>query len=260
MHASLVLLALAATSTAAPAQVPGAPGGPVYVAAAADLKFALDEIVARFRTSAPAVEVRTSYGSSGSFFAQISNGAPMDVFLSADATYPRKLIESGAAVRGTDFVYAIGRIVLWVPTSSPLDLENLGIRALLDPSVKRIALANPDHAPYGIAAVQAMRAAGVYEQVRSKLVLGQNIAQAAQFVQTGNADIGVLAISLAKAPTLAKEGRYWVVPTEAYGRMEQAGTLLTSARNPAAARAFIAFMQTGEARAILERYGFVLPK
>jgi molybdate transport system substrate-binding protein len=259
MHASLLMLAIAASSTP-PAEPLSRASGPVYVAAAADLKFALDEVVAQFRKTTPAVEVRTSFGSSGSFFAQISNGAPMDVFLSADARYPRKLVEAGAAVRGTEFVYAIGRIVLWVPKSSPLDLDKLGMKALADPSVKRIAIANPDHAPYGIAAVQAMRAAGVHDEIRPKLILGQNIAQAAQFVQSGNAEVGVLAISLAKAPTLANDGRYWLVGTANYERMEQAGVLLTSARNPAASRAFIAYLQGAEARSIMERYGFVLPK
>ena len=256
-----LVLAIAACAALLPAATrpDDRPSGVVRVAAAADLKFALEEVIARFRETAPGVEVRTSFGSSGSFFVQISNGAPMDLFLSADASYPRKLVADGAAVPGSEFAYGIGRIVLWVPRGSPIDLERLGMRALLDPSVRRIAIANPDHAPYGLAAVQAMRASGVHDRLGARLVLGQNVAQAAQFVQSGSAQIGVLAISLARSPPMTGDGRFWIVPDDAHEPLVQTGVLLKASRNPAAARAFAAFLRGPEGRDILRRYGFAVP-
>jgi molybdate transport system substrate-binding protein len=230
----------------------------VRIAAAADLEFALYEIVAAYKAKAPDCELRVSYGSSGNFFAQISNGAPFDLFLSADMSYPRKLVEGGLAQKGSEFSYAIGRLVVWVPKAARLDLTKLGIKALLDPSVRRIAIANPEHAPYGKAAVAAMRSLGIYEAVRPKLVFGENVAQAAQFVQSGNADAGILPLSLALAPTLQREGRYWPVPESAYPRMEQGGAIVASSRNVQAAKAFVAYLTGSEGRAILERYGFKL--
>src|SRR5262245_15335488 len=157
-----------------------APERPVAVAAASDLKFAMDELVAEFGRAHPDIKVVVTYGSSGNFHAQIANGAPFDAFFSADAQYPRLLAEAGLADKGSVFLYAIGRIVLWVPKTSSIAVER-GLSVLADRSVRHVAIANPKHAPYGRAAEAALRAAGVYDAVQSKLVFGENIAQTAQF-------------------------------------------------------------------------------
>jgi len=231
----------------------------VQAAAAADLKFALDEVLEAFHAHHPDIRVRVSYGSSGNFFAQLSNRAPFDIFFSADVDYPRKLIEQGLAARETEFLYAVGRIVLWVPRRSTLDLEALGIQALVHPSVRKIAIANPRHAPYGRAAEAAMQTLGVYERAQERLVYGENIAQTAQFVQTGSADIGIIALALALAPAMREEGRYWEVPLTAYPRMDQGGVILSWAKEPAAAGALRAFMLGPAGKDVLRRYGFFLP-
>src|SRR5262245_38457685 len=236
---------------------PGAEG--VRVAAAADLKFALEDVAAAFRQARPDVTVKVTYGASGNFFAQLSNRAPFDLFLSADVEYPRKLIEQGLADRDSEFLYAVGHLVLWVPSSSALDLEKLGANALLDPSVRKIAVANPRHAPYGRAAVAALKSLGVFDQVEGKLVYGENVAQAAQFAQSGSADAGVFALSLAMAPSLRDKGRYWEVPLTAHPRLDQGGVILNWAQDRGSAGAFRAFLLGEEGKAVLKRYGFFLP-
>jgi molybdate transport system substrate-binding protein len=229
------------------------------VAAAADLKFALDDLVKEFEGKNPATKVNVTYGSSGNFFAQIQNGAPFDLFFSADVEYPRKLAEAGL---GTDevFLYAVGRIVVWVPKNSPLDVDNLGIKALLDPSIRKIAVANPAHAPYGRAAVAAMKTLSVYDRIASRLVYGENIAQTAQFVRSGAADIGILALSLAVAPQMRDAGRFWPIPIDSYPRMDQGGLILKSTKNLEATRSFRDFVLGDHGREVLKRYGFFLPE
>src|SRR5262249_16706677 len=148
-------------------------------------------------------------------------------FFSADMEYPRRLIEQGLAPRESAFVYAVGHLVVWVPRDSPLDIEKLGMQALLDPSVRKIAIANPRHAPYGRAAEAALKTAGLYDKLRERLVFGDNVAQTAQFVQTGSADAGLIALSLALAPTLRTSGHYWKIPMDLYPRMEQGGIILS---------------------------------
>jgi molybdate transport system substrate-binding protein len=234
------------------------PGRRVDVAAAADLKFALDEIGREFGRKHPDVAVRVTYGSSGNFHAQIVNGAPFDLYFSADAEYPRRLVDAGLAGREDLFPYAIGRIVLWVPKASAVRVED-GLGVLARPEVRRVAIANPRHAPYGRAAEAALRRAGIHAAVSGKLVFGENVAQAAHFVQSGAADAGLIALSLARAPALAGEGRYFEVPVEDYPRMEQAGVILRRARDPGASRAFRDFVVGSDGRAILKRYGFALP-
>ena len=228
------------------------------VAAAADLKFALDDLVKEFERKNPATKVNVTYGSSGNFFAQLQNGAPFDLFFSADISYPRKLAEAGL---GADevFLYAVGRIVVWVPKDSLVDVDKLGIKALLEPAIRKIAVANPQHAPYGRAAVAAMKALSVYDQVAPRLVYGENIAQTAQFVQSGAADIGILALSLAVAPQMRNTGRYWQVPLDTYPRMEQGGLILKAAKDLNAARSFRDFVLGDHGREVLKRYGFSLP-
>ena len=229
------------------------------VAAAADLRFALDELAASFERQHPAIKVNISYGSSGNFFAQFSSRAPYDMFFSADVAYPQRLAEQGLTIEGSEFRYADGRIVVWVPRSSPLDVEKLGVKALLDPSVRKIAIPNPQHAPYGVAAEAAMKSLGVYDAAKDRLVLGENVAQTAQFVQTGAADAGIIALSLALAPNLEESGRFAEIPLEAYPRLEQAGVILKWARDPEAARLFKEFVTGAEGQKTLGRYGFLPP-
>jgi molybdate transport system substrate-binding protein len=255
------LLALGASVllvTGGQASQPAAHERPLTVAAAADLKFAFDDILKDFLSTRPDLDVRITYGSSGNFVAQISNGAPFDVFFSADVDYVRQLRAKGLILPESEFIYAVGRIVLWVPRSSPLD-PNQGLVVLRAPSVRRIAIANPRHAPYGRAAEAAMKAMKVYEAVRSKLVFGENVAQAAQFVESGAADVGIIALSLASSPALTNDGRFWEVPLTAYPRMEQGGAVLKRTRDPEAARALTAFVLGSSGRATLKRFGFSLP-
>ncbi|HEX8437842.1 molybdate ABC transporter substrate-binding protein [Archangium sp.] len=242
----------------APAPHP-APKQTLTLAAAADLKFALDELVKEFRAKHADADLQVTYGSSGNFLAQISNGAPFDVFLSADVAYPRTLAEQGLVSEEGIFSYAVGRLVVWVPNGSPLRVETLGMKALLEPAARRIAIANPQHAPYGRAAEAALRNLGVHDAVKDKLVLGENIAQTAQFVQSGSADAGLIALALARAPAMKQEGRYWEVPLDAYPRLEQGGAILKRARNVELAKQFRDYLLGTEGKALLKRYGFFLP-
>jgi molybdate transport system substrate-binding protein len=232
----------------------------VTVAAAADLRFAFDELRVQFQRVQPDIEISVTYGSSGVFSQQLVRGAPFDLFLSADREYPASLAAKGLVLPGSQFAYALGRIVIWAPSSSPIDLEHLGFKALDDPSVAHVAVANPEHAPYGRAAVAALTAAGVFERVQPKLVYGENIAQTLQFVQSRAADLGIVALSLVLAPTVKTTGRYWNVPIDLYPRIEQGGAVLARATDPAAALELRAFMLSKAARDTLERYGFGLPE
>ena len=231
----------------------------ISVAAAADLKFALDEITVEFRKTHTNVTVQVSYGSSGNFYSQLSQRAPFDIFFSADVSYPAKLAEAGLGVADSKFSYAVGRIVAWTPTNSPIDPLKLGIESLKHPSVRKIAIANPEHAPYGKAAVAAMQKLGIYEAVKDKLVFGENIAQTAQFVDSGAADIGIIALSLAVAPAMKGKGRYWEIPLDAYPRLNQGGVILPWAKNPKLAQEFKAFVLSASGKTILRRYGFFMP-
>jgi molybdate transport system substrate-binding protein len=253
------LVAPTATPSLGPSAKPTPLTGHVAVAAASDLRFAMDDLIATFAAANPGVTVEATFGSSGTFFTQVSEGAPFDVYFSADAEYPRKLETAGLAESGSTQLYGIGQIVVWVPNDSALDVEAHGLEALTDPSVKTIAIANPEHAPYGRAAVAAMKTAGIYDAVKSKFVLGENISQAAQFVESGNADIGVIALSLAVAPSLKDKGRYAVVPIDSYPRLEQGAVVLKAAVDPVATRAFLDFVLGPEGRTILDRYAFLLP-
>jgi molybdate transport system substrate-binding protein len=233
--------------------------GTLAIAAASDLRFALDEIITAFKTNHPNATIRTTYGSSGNFYAQLSQRAPFDIFFSADVSYPARLIEGGFGVASSKFTYAVGRIVVWVPTNSPIDPASLGIESLKHPSVRKIAIANPAHAPYGRAAVAAMEKLGVYDTVKSKLVLGENIAQTAQFVETGGADVGIIALSLAVAPAAKEKGRYWEFPLDAYPRVEQGGMITPWAQDPALAQEFRSFVLGESGKSVLRRYGFFMP-
>jgi molybdate transport system substrate-binding protein len=230
----------------------------VRVAAAADLKFAMDEIVEVFRRDHPAIGVQVTYGSSGNFYAQLSNRAPFDIFFSADVDYPRRLIREGAALADSEFMYGVGRLVIWVLRTSPIDIHTLEMQALLSPSVRRIAIANPRHAPYGRAAVAAMKSLGVYEQVKDRVLLGDSVMQAAQFVESGGAELGIISQSLALGPGLREKGRLWEVPLDAYPRREQGGVILSLVQNRPAAEALRDFVLGERGRPILRRHGFEL--
>lgn len=228
------------------------------IAAAADLQFALADLKGAFTKANPGVEVAITYGSSGNFYTQLLNKAPFDLFLSADLSYPKKLVEAGVADGATEFRYSRGHLVLWVPKDSPIPVEQLGMKALLHPAARRVAIANPRFAPYGRAAEAALTKHGLLEAVTPRLVFGENIGQTAQFVQTGAADIGILALSLAKAPVMAASGRFWEVPQDANPPLDQGGVILNHARNRAAALAFRDFMRSPQGVEILRRYGFMV--
>ncbi len=236
-----------------------APQRSVAVAVAANMKPAFEEIAARFRAKNPNVEVRTTFGASGTFFAQIANGAPFDLFLSADAEFPAKVVQSGLS-DGKAFTYAYGTLVVWVPNSSKIDLAGKGLAALADASVQRIAIANPEVAPYGRAAKSALERAGLFEVLKGRIVMGQSVSQTVQFVQSGNAQAGFVPLSLAKVPPLSEEGRAWPVPKSSYQRIEQAGVVLKGAKQAALARELAAFITGDEGRELLERYGYELPQ
>jgi molybdate transport system substrate-binding protein len=250
MRRSLPLLLLL-TGTLAAAQE-------IVVAAAADMNAALPQLVAAY-TKKTGQTVKFSFGSSGNLANQIRNGAPFDVFFSADEEYPKQLVADGLAVGNSLYRYAVGRLVLWVLSESTLDLQKLGMQALLDPSVKKIAIANPQHAPYGRAAEAALTHFGIYDQVAAKLVLGENVAQAAQFVESGNAQAGLIALSHALAPAMKNKGRYWTVPLDSYPTLNQAVVVLSQSKRQDAARKFLEFVRSPEATSLRELYGFSLP-
>lgn len=225
------------------------------IAAAADLKFAMDEIVSSFKKSHTGAELEVIYGSSGKFHTQIQQGAPYDLFFSADIAYPRELHSKGMAASEVT-PYAFGRLVIW---SNILDAAKMTLASLADPKISRIAIANPKHAPYGKRAEEALRASGVWDTVQPKLVYGENIAHTAQFVQTGNAEVGIVALALAVNPELAKKGGYSLIPDKLHNPLEQGYIITKRAAAKPLARQFATFMGTKTARTIMTRYGFVLP-
>lgn len=228
----------------------------VRIAAASDLRFALDEITARAEREHPEIDVAVTYGSSGQFVQQIVNGAPFDLYLSADRAYVDDLVAEGLADGDDVFEYAVGRLVTWYPNGAPATPDLAG---LADPVVRTVAIANPEHAPYGRAAVAALESSGLLPAVEPKLVLGENVAQAAEFARTGNADAAIVALSLVLADPVREVGEWTEVPLEAFPRLLQAGVVLSGAQDPDAARV-IGDAITGDAgRAILADYGFSFP-
>lgn len=228
------------------------------IAAASDLNFAIKDLVAEFEKES-GHRVRLSLGSSGNFYAQIQNGAPFDLYFSADIGYPQKLEEAGLVVPGSVYRYAVGRIVLWTSHSARRDVSK-GLEVLSDSVVKKIAIANPKHAPYGRAAVAAMQHFQVYDQAKDRLILGENISQAAQFVESGSCDIGIIALSLAMAPSMKTAGTYWEIPAESHPPLEQGAAIVKTSTHQKAAKQFLEFMQSPKGREIMTRYGFTLPQ
>lgn len=229
------------------------------IAAASDLNFAFKKLVSDFE-NATGTHVRLSLGSSGNFFSQIQHGAPYDLYFSADIRYPQKLEQTGHAVPGSLYKYAVGRIVVWTPKSSSVHVAQAGMDALLDPSIKKIAIANPKHAPYGRAAIAAMEYFKIHDRVKDKLVLGENISQAAQFVESGAADIGIVALSLALAPAMKEVGQYWEIPAASHPSLEQGAVIVAGTKNQQAAKAFLEFLRGPEGRQAMANYGFVVPE
>ncbi|HEV3411756.1 MAG TPA: molybdate ABC transporter substrate-binding protein [Puia sp.] len=228
----------------------------VVIAAAADLKFALDSVVAVFTKANPDVDIKVIYGSSGNFFQQIGNGAPFDLYFSADIDYPRQLKEKGLTLSDIH-LYGTGQLVLWSSTIDPaIDKMN----TLLNPSVKKIAIANPDHAPYGRRAEEALRHYQLYDKIKDKLVMGENIAQTAQYAQSGAADVGIIALSLALSPAMQQTGgKYWLIPADSHQPLEQGFVLLPHSKDNKGASLFMNFFTTSEAKAILKSFGFNQP-
>lgn len=227
---------------------------PFTIAAASDLRFALDEILAEYAHHRDTEDIRVIYGSSGKMTTQIINGAPFDVFFSADRAYPEQLQAAGMTA-ADPVAYATGRIVLW---SNTLDAGALQIGDLADDRIARIAIAQPAHAPYGDRARQALQNAGIWEQVQDRLVFGENIAQTAQMAEAGAADVGIIALSLALFPAMAEHGRH-VIDEALYKPLTQSYVVTRHGADKTAVRDFVQFMETGTARQILTRYGFILP-
>jgi len=252
------LLAALAVAFLAPAGAADpAPAGTVSVAAAANLSFALDALDAAFRQAAPEVAVTSMTAASGDIVAQVEHGAPYDVFLSADLHFPQVLVDAGHADRQTLTTFAVGQLVLWT-TRADVALPDVG-SVVRDPLVRKLAIANQRTAPFGRAAEQALRHLGLWTDAEPKLVVGESISQTTQFVATGNADAGFVALSVVLAPKLKGKGRYLEVSPDLYDPLDQ-GAIITrhGAANPAARR-YLAFLQGPAARAILVSFGYRLP-
>jgi len=222
------------------------------IAAAADLRYAMDELVAEFLVESSGDEIEVIYGSSGKFATQIQHGAPYDLYFSADITYPRRLEQKKLTATSTR-PYALGRIVVW-----SLDMKR-GIHDLDDAALRRIAIANPRHAPYGVRAREALESVGIWTSVEPKLVMGENIAQTAQFVDSGAAEAGIVALSLVMSPSLAGRGHWTLIDDALHQPLEQGYVILQRAAGNKAAQRFDAFIQSARAAEILRAYGFAIP-
>jgi molybdate transport system substrate-binding protein len=229
----------------------------LLVAAASDLSYCIDELGAAFSKEVPQAQLKVSTGASGNFFAQIRHGAPFQVFLSADMDYPAQLARDGAAVGATLTPYAVGRIVLWT-LDARFDVQQ-GMRVFDDARLTRVALANPAVAPYGRAAKAALEAAGKWPALQPKLVIGENIAQAVQFVQTGNAQIGIVSLASVVSPRLKGQGSYYLLPDAGMAPIVQGAIVTAQGKDNPLALRFVQFLSSPAARAILQRHGFGLP-
>jgi molybdate transport system substrate-binding protein len=229
----------------------------IRVAAASDLQTVMPAIASAFE-SETGIQAELIFGSSGNFFAQIQNGAPFDLFFSADTEFPSKLILDGQAEPRSAMTYAVGRLVLWLPPKANCDPHTEKWNCLLKPEIAKVAIANPAHAPYGRAAIHALQSAGVYEQVRTKLVFGENISQATQFAQSGNAQAALLSYSQAQSAAM-QSGKQWEIPQSSFPPIAQSVVILKSARDRSAAQDFVQFVTEGRGRGILEERGFHLP-
>ncbi len=227
----------------------------VNVAAAANLKYVLEDIKTAYVKQNPKAKVNLTFGASGMLVQQITNGAAFDLFMAADNEFPLKLKEKGLTT-GTMATYAFGKLVLY---SSTLDVEKKGMEILKDPSVKKIAIANPETATYGTRSVELLKSMKLYDRLKSKIVIGENITQAAQFAYTGNAELGFIALSLAHAPDMLGQGSYYIIPASLYKPIEQACILIkTPVLNTEAAK-FKKFVLLPANKAVWEKYGYTMP-
>ncbi|MBS1214433.1 MAG: molybdate transporter substrate-binding protein [Proteobacteria bacterium] len=225
------------------------------IAAASDLKFAMDDLVKTFKQQHPEATVDVVTGSSGKFYEQIVHEAPFDLFFSADTKFPQQLKEQGLAASEVH-LYARGQLALW---SASMDAGKMDLKSLARPAIKKIAIANPKHAPYGMRAQEALEHEGVWQKIQDKLVLGENIAQTAQFAESGAADVGIIALSLAVSPTMKNKGHYSLVPENLHSPLDQGFVILKKAENNTLAKAFADYVDSQPARTVLRGYGFVLP-
>lgn len=230
-------------------------GEPVRIAAASDLRYALDDIVNLYREVRPDTAIEVIYGSSGKMTTQIINGAPYDIFFSADIAFPQQLKDKGLTTT-EPVVYAIGRIVIW---SNTLNAASLTLEDLTSDAITRVAIAQPAHAPYGLRAKEAMQSTGVWDAVQSKLVFGENIAHAAQMAESGAAQVGIIALSLARFPELARHDHY-LIDNALHNPLTQGYVVTRRGGNKSEALAFAGFMATDKVHDIMTRYGFVIPE
>ena len=226
----------------------------ILIAAASDLKFAMDSVIRAFAKSNSG-KVEITYGSSGKLYEQIANSAPFDIFFSADISYPEKL-KSESKVSSDVYQYAKGRIVIWSRKFDPRQKE---MKSLLDPSIKKIAVANPEHAPYGKRAMESLEYYKISGAVKPKLVYGENISQTAQFISTGAADIGIIALSLALSPNMKNDGKYFLISEDSYQPLTQGAVITIHGKGNKLARSFFDFVKTDKAISILQHYGFSKP-
>jgi molybdate transport system substrate-binding protein len=237
----------------------------ISVAAAANLKFAFEHIVAEFERQHPEITVRVTYGSSGSLFAQVSQRAPFDIFFSADTRYPQQLVEQNFAEKDAYFVYTTGRLAVWTSKQSPIDITTQDLTCIADPSVRKIAIANPRLAPYGTAAVEALQNLGIYDDVKDRLVYGENITQAAHFVETGAADVGIIAVSLTiqqpgdQQPD-DRQGRLQEIPADLHSPIRQAAVITATCTHPDAVRQLRQFILSDSGQKILSQFGYRSPQ
>lgn len=231
------------------------PAEPLSIAAASDLKYAMDELITAFKSTRAGAEITPTYGSSGKFATQIQQGAAFDLFFSADIAYADYLAVRGFAVSEVR-PYAIGRLVLW---STRSNASSMTLESLAAPDVKRIAVANPNHAPYGLRAIEALKSSRIYDQVKGKLIMGENVAQAAQFAATENADVGIIALSLALNPELSRRGGYTTISATLHEPLTQGFIVTKSATDSLAAKEFADFVSSAQGQAILARHGFTPP-
>lgn len=235
------------------------------VAAAADLSTVMPKLTATFEKET-GTHLSVSLGSSGNFFAEIKNGAPFDVFLSADKSYPQKLQQFGFVDADSPLIYARGKLVLWIPKSSSLhfpanqDGVLIGdLNALAQAQVRHIAIASPDHAPYGRAGVAALDHYGIFDKVKDRLIYGENISQTAQFAESGNADAALIALSTALTDPMRKAGTFVLLPQESYSPLEQQAAVVKTSKNKDQARRFVHFLRSAEAQAAFRQAGFEVP-
>jgi molybdate transport system substrate-binding protein len=242
----------------APPRTPQAPTK-IRVAAATDLRSCLDALTDAFQIEHPNFDLLPTFGASGVLLTQLKSGLETDLYLSADIAYAHDLAAAGLAAVADVFESGQGRLVLWVRTESPIDVLKLGAEALLDTSVRRVAIANPVHAPYGRAAVAALEHLGLHERLKEKLAIGESAAQAAQYVESGAAEVGILPMALAKGIRLSERGRFWVVPADAHPPIRHGGAIHARAIDREATVAFRDFLLSPAGRAILAGYGFEFP-